>query len=176
MIHVAQFARENNVPLLGICLGLQVSVIEFMRNACGEKKAHSTEFDEHTSCPVVAIMENQKSVTHKGGTMRLGEYPAQLSVGSLAFSLYNTNMVSERHRHRYEVNPIYHETLEHYGMCLSGMSPDGMLVEFIELPNHPYFIATQAHPEFLSRVEKPHPLFAGLVKAAIVGNGDRENN
>ncbi len=169
MISVAQFARENKVPLLGICLGLQVSVVEYMRHVCGYDKAHSTEFDEHTSCPAVAIMENQKVVTHKWGTMRLWEYPAKLSVWSLAFNLYNSNIISERHRHRYEVNPMYHEVLEQAWMCLSWLSPDGLLVEFVELPKvqHPYFIATQAHPEFLSRVEKPHPLFVGLVGAVV---------
>ncbi len=167
MIDVAQFARENNVPLLGICLWLQVSVIEFMRNVCGYKKANSTEFDQACKEPVIAIMEHQKAVTHKWWTMRLGEYPAKIDVGTLAFNLYNSNMISERHRHRYEVNPSYHEVLEQYGMKISWLSPDGFLAEFIELPTHPYFIATQAHPEFLSRVEKPHPLFAGLVEAVV---------
>ena len=167
MIEVARFARENNVPLLGICLWLQVSVIEFMRNICGEKNAHSTEFNPDTKSPVIAIMDHQKAILEKWWTMRLGAYPANLSVWSLAFNLYNSNKISERHRHRYEVNPSYHELLEHYGMKLSGMSPDGALVEFIELPHHPYFIATQAHPEFLSRVEKPHPLFVGLIEAVV---------
>lgn len=169
MVSVVQFAREQKVPLLGICLGLQVSVIEYMRHVCDYPKAHSTEFDEHTPVPVVAIMENQRVVTHKWGTMRLGEYPAKLSVGSLAFSLYNRNTISERHRHRYEVNPLYHEVLEDAWLRLSGMSPDWLLVEFVELPQeqHPYFIATQAHPEFLSRVEQPHPLFVGLVGAVV---------
>lgn len=167
MIQVARFAREQNVPLLWICLWLQVSVIEFMRNVCGYKKANSTEFEENCKEPAIAIMENQKAVTHKWWTMRLGEYPAKLSAGSLAFNLYNANIISERHRHRYEVNPSFHEVLEHYGMKISWLSPDGFLAEFIELPTHPYFIATQAHPEFLSRVEKPHPLFVWLVDAVI---------
>lgn len=166
-IDVAEFARKNNVPLLGICLWLQVSVIEFMRNVCGYEKAHSTEFVEHCTQPAIAIMEHQKAVTNKWWTMRLGEYPAKLAVDSLAFKLYNANMISERHRHRYEVNPSYHEVLEQYGMKISWLSPDGFLAEFIELPNHPYFIATQAHPEFLSRVEKPHPLFVWLIEASL---------
>lgn len=169
MIDVAEFARKNNVPLLWICLWLQVSVIEFMRNVCDFKKANSTEFDTSCKEPVIAIMENQKAVMNKWWTMRLGEYPAKLAVGSLAFKLYNSNTISERHRHRYEVNPSYHEVLEQYGMKISWLSPDGFLAEFIELPNHPYFIATQAHPEFLSRVEKPHPLFLWLIEAVVKG-------
>ena len=167
MIQVARFARENNVPLLWICLWLQVAVIDFMRHVCGEKHAHSTEFVPACKVPVIAMMNSQQGVTDKWWTMRLGSYPAQLSINSLAFTLYNANRIQERHRHRYEVNPAYHETLQHHGLTLSGMSPDGSLVEHIELSGHPYFIATQAHPEFLSRVEKPHPLFVGLVEACL---------
>jgi CTP synthase len=168
MIEVARYCREKNMPMLWICLGLQVSVIEFLRNVCGYPRAWSMEFDPTCKEPAIAIMEDQKLVMTKWGTMRLGLYPAQLSVPSLAFDLYGTNTIHERHRHRYEVNPLYHELLEQGGMKLSGMSPDRLLVEFIELPQskHPYFIATQAHPEFLSRVEKPHPLFVGLVRSA----------
>jgi CTP synthase len=165
MIDVARFCRENTVPMLGICLGLQVSVIEFIRNVVKYPKANSMEFVEDCKEPVIAMMKDQITIVNKWWTMRLWEYPARLSVWTKVFSLYNANMISERHRHRYEVNPTYHDELDHFGMKVSGVSPDGMLVEFIELPNHPYFVATQAHPEFLSRVEKPHPLFVGLIDA-----------
>ncbi|WP_459202514.1 glutamine hydrolyzing CTP synthase [Methanococcus sp. CF] len=165
-INAVRYARENNVPFLGICLGMQCAVIEFARNVCG-LKANSTEFDEETENPVIDYIPEQREITEKGGTMRLGAYPAILTENSLASKLYGSINVSERHRHRYEVNPEYHEILTKNGLIISGMSPDGKLAEFIELENHKYFIATQAHPEFKSRPNKPHPLFYGLVKASI---------
>jgi CTP synthase len=165
-INAIKYARENNVPFLGICLGLQSAVIEFARNVCGLSGANSTEFDENTPHPVIDLMLKQRDITDKGGTMRLGLYPANLQKGSLAAKLYNANKIQERHRHRYEVNIKYHKALESNGLVLSGMSPDGKLAEMIELPTHPYFIGSQFHPEFKSRPTRPHPLFAGLVAAA----------
>ena len=171
-IEVIRYVRENNIPFLGICLGLQLAVIEFARNVCGLEKAHSTEINPETSHPVVDILPEQKEVTEKGGTMRLGAYPAKLTENSLAFSLYQNQEVSERHRHRYEVNPDYHQVLKEKGLIISGLSPDGKLAEFIELKNHLYFISTQAHPELKSKLLKPAPLFFGLVKAAIEKKSD----
>ena len=165
-IEAIRFARVNNIPFLGLCLGLQTAVIEFARNVCGLKGANSTEFAPTTPNPVIDIMEEQTDIKDKGGTMRLGAYPCVLKAGSLASRLYGKTLISERHRHRYEVNPKYHSKLRRGGLEFSGMSPDNRLVEFVELANHPYFIATQAHPEFKSRPQKPHPLFDGLVKAA----------
>ena len=161
------WAREHHVPFLGLCLGLQVAVIEFARNVAGLKGANSAEFDEQTPHPVIDLMLSQRDITDMGGTMRLGSYPASLIPESLAHRVYGkqTN-ISERHRHRYEVNNDYRESLEAAGLVFSGVSPDGKLVEFIELPNHPWFLATQAHPEFASRPTRPHPLFVGLVGAA----------
>jgi len=176
-IRAIQVVREKNIPFLGICLGLQTAVIEFSRSHLGLGEATSTEFNEQTLEPVIAILPDQLHIKKKGGTMRLGSYPARLIPNSLAEQLYalyrpgelEDGVIQERHRHRYEVNPHYHERLEKAGMVLSGMSPDGSLVEFIELPQetHPYFIATQAHPEFRSRPHRPHPLFAGLIAAAL---------
>lgn len=168
-IQAIQIARETKKPFLGICLGLQTAVIEYARNVAEIDDATSTEFDETTKNPVVAILPDQLQIKKKGGTMRLGSYPAKLAPDSLASSLYGEKTISERHRHRYEVNPDYHTLLEKAGLIFSGMSPDGSLVEFIELPSdiHPYFIATQAHPEFKSRPHHPHPLFTGLISAAL---------
>jgi CTP synthase len=170
-------ARKNKIPFMGICLGLQTAVIEFARNNANLKEATSTEFDEKTPHPVVAFLPGQEGLRRKGGTMRLGSYAAVLSKGSLAEEIYKQyrpqelkgQEITERHRHRYEVNPEYHEALTKAGLIISGMSPDGQLAEFIELPRtvHPYFIATQAHPEFRSRPNAPHPLFAGLIAAAL---------
>ena len=173
-----QYAREQNIPFLGLCLGLQCAVIEYARNVVGLPNAHSSEFDPMTADPVIDLMETQKDVSEKGGTMRLGIYPAKLSPGTLARELYDEEVVYERHRHRWEVNNRYRQQLQDAGFVLSGMSPDGRLVEFIELPDHPYFIATQAHPELKSRPDNPHPLFEGLVAAARthhehVGDSDR---
>lgn len=165
MINAIKYIRENNIPFLWICLWMQTSVIEFARNVCGLKNAHSSEFDETTENKVIDIMEDQKNIDKLGGTMRLGAYKAILKKWSLAEKLYWKTEISERHRHRYEVNPDYHEILEKKWLVISWVSPDGKLVEFIENPNCDYFIATQAHPELKSSLEKPHPLFIGLLKA-----------
>lgn len=166
-IKAIKFVRENNIPFLGLCLGMQMAVVEFARNVCNLKNANSVEVNPRTKYPVIDIMPEQKKINDKGGTMRLGAYPCNLKKGSLAAKLYGKNKISERHRHRYEVNPDYHKILSQKGLLLSGLSPNKRLVEFIELPNHKFFIATQAHPEFKSRPNRPHPLFDGLVKAAI---------
>jgi CTP synthase len=170
-IRAAQYARENKIPFLGICLGLQCAVIEFARNVCGLTNAHSTEFDEErgvkTEHPVVCLMEEQMDVKHKGGTMRLGACPCVLEEGTKAFAAYGQKEISERHRHRYEVNNQYREQLEANGLVLSGVNPDIGVGEMIELKNHPWFVATQAHPELKSQPIKPHPLFKDFVSAAI---------
>ncbi len=166
-INAVRFARENMIPYLWICLWLQVAVIEYARNMCNLDKSNSTEFNKSTIHPVIDYMEEQKKIQNKWGTMRLGSYESKLEKDSLAYSLYGKENISERHRHRYEVNPKYHEILKENGLSLSGMSPDRKLVEFIEVADHPYFIATQAHPEFKSRLEDPHPLFVWLIKAAL---------
>lgn len=166
-IDVVGYCRKNGIPFLGICYGLQMAVIEFARNVCGLDGANSAEVDSSCKHPVVDIMENQKGVSEKGGTMRLGAYTAFIKEDSKVFDLYKKDDVSERHRHRYEVNPKYHEILEKNGLVLSGVSPDGKLVEFIEIKDHPYFVATQAHPELKSSLLKPAPLFMGLVRASM---------
>ena len=165
-IQTVKYARENNIPFLGICLGMQMAVVEFARDILNIKDANSLEFDEKTKNPVIHIMESQKNITKKGGTMRLGAYPCILKKSSLASKLYKTEEISERHRHRYEFNNEYKRIMEDNGMTFSGTSPDGDLVEIIELKKHPYFIAAQFHPELKSRPDKPHPLFVGLLKAA----------
>ncbi|MFC2373583.1 MAG: CTP synthase, partial [Parascardovia denticolens] len=168
-----RWARENKVPALGLCLGLQSMVIEYARDVMGIKDANSSEFDPDCAHPVIATMEEQRQFVEDGGdmghTMRLGAYPAVLKEGSLAARLYGSTNISERHRHRYEVNVAYKQQLEEAGLVISGTSPDGELTEFVELPQsaHPFYIGTQAHPEFKSRPTKPHPLFNGLVKAAL---------
>jgi len=173
-IGAVRHARANGIPILGLCLGLQCMAIEVSRDLAGLDGANSAEFDPDTAFPVIATMADQEDVVagerDMGGTMRLGLYPAVLAEGSLVRELYGTDLVQERHRHRYEVNNAYRETLEQAGLACSGLSPDGRLVEFVELPRsvHPYFVATQAHPEFLSRPTRPHPLFSGLVAAALV--------
>ncbi len=166
-ITAIQYARENNLPFLGLCLGLQCAVVEFARNACGLAGANSREFELGTPHPVVIYLKEQEYVTEMGGTMRLGAYPCVLTSGSLAAQLYESTEISERHRHRYEVNNAYRDKLEAAGMVFSGTSPEGDLVELIELPEHPFFIATQAHPEFKSRPNRAHPLFRGLIAAAL---------
>jgi CTP synthase len=171
-VQAIRFARENGVPLLGLCLGLQCSVIEFARNVLGLTDANSTEFDPTTPHPVIDLMASQEDVEDKGGTMRLGLYAAKLAEGSRTRELYGQELVYERHRHRWEVNNRYRKDLEAAGMRLSGLSPDDNLVEYIELVDHPYFVGTQAHPEFRSRPDIPHPLFDGLVRAAA-GRGAR---
>ena len=167
-IATVRYAREHKVPFLGLCLGMQCAVIEFARYVCGMEGANSTEFVPDTPYPVIDLMADQADVTEKGGTMRLGTYPCKLMEGSVARSLYDNNeIIYERHRHRYEVNNDYRAKLEEKGLVFSGTSPDNRLVEIIELKDHPYFEATQAHPEFKSRPTRPHPLFMGLIKAAL---------
>ncbi|MDP2497756.1 MAG: CTP synthase [Candidatus Palauibacterales bacterium] len=166
MVETVQYLREHDIPFFGICLGLQCAIIDFARDVCGLEEAHSSEFDRDTPDPVITLMDSQRQVTDMGGTMRLGAYPCQLEDGSLARRIYDTDEVSERHRHRYEVNNEYRDDLSEHGMRLSGISPDGQLVEMIELPDHPYFVATQFHPELKSRPNRPHPLFASFVEAA----------
>ena len=166
-IEVIKYVRENKIPFLGICLGLQLAVVEYARDMCGLKGANSTEIDGETKHPVVDILPEQRNIDKKGGTMRLGAYKAMLKTGTLAYELYNSSIVWERHRHRYEVNPDYHTQLLEKGLVISGASEDGRLAEFIELKEHPYFIATQAHPELKSKLAEPAPLFFGLTKAAI---------
>jgi len=166
MVSAVRWARENNLPFLGICLGLQCAVIEFARNVCGIERAHSFEFDASSPHPVICLMDEQRKVTTKGGTMRLGTYPAKLAPGSTAAAVYDAETVSERHRHRYEVNNEYRETLADHGMRFCATSLDGKLVEMIELPAHPWFVAGQFHPELKSRPNRAHPLFASFVKAA----------
>ena len=165
-IQTVKYARENNIPFLGICLGMQMAVVEFARDVLNLKDANSLEFDEDTTNPVIHIMETQKNITKKGGTMRLGTYPCALKKDTLASKLYNAEEISERHRHRDEFNNSYKKQMEESGMVFSGTSPDGELVEIVELNTHPYFIAAQFHPEFKSRPDRPHPLFIGLLKAA----------
>jgi CTP synthase len=165
-IAAIRFARENGVPLLGLCLGLQSAVIEYARNVLGLAEANSTEFDPTTVHPVIDLMASQNDVEEKGGTMRLGLYPAKLTPGSMVHRLYGEELIYERHRHRWEVNNRYRKDLEAGGLMLSGVAPDDSLVEFIELPGHPFFVGTQGHPEFKSRPDHPHPLFRGLAVAA----------
>jgi CTP synthase len=166
-IEAVRYAREEGVPFFGICLGMQVAVIEFARNVAGLKGANSTEFDAKGPHPVVDFLPEQRNVTEKGATMRLGAYPCLLTPGSKAAAAYGTNEISERHRHRYEVNNDYREALTSKGMVVSGVSPDRRLVEMVELPNHPYFVGCQFHPEFKSRPQAPHPLFQSFIAAAL---------
>jgi CTP synthase len=162
----ARYARENDVPYLGICFGLQGAVLEFAENVCGVKGANSMEFDADCEEPVICLLDEQKKVTRMGGTMRLGAYPCVLKEGSRSHEAYGTLEISERHRHRYEVNNEYRPLLEKYGMSVTGASPDGTLVEIIEIPSHPWFVAVQFHPELKSRPLDPHPLFVNFVKAS----------
>jgi CTP synthase len=166
-IQAIRYARENGVPMLGLCLGLQCAVIEIARNVMGLTDANSTEFDPSTPHPVIDLMASQEDVEEMGGTMRLGLYAAKLTEGSKVRALYGTELVYERHRHRWEVNNKYRKDLEGAGMMLSGLSPDDNLVEYIELIDHPFFVGTQAHPELRSRPDRPHPLFSGLIEAAV---------
>ena len=166
-IATVRYARESGVPYLGICFGMQMAVIEFARHVCGLERANSVEVDPATPHPVVHLMPEQEGVAAKGGTMRLGAFPCELKAGSLAAKLYGSRKVSERHRHRYEVNNEYRDILTRHGLVLSGLSPDGQLVEAVEIPTHPWFFAVQFHPEFKSRPLDPHPLFSGYVRAAL---------
>ncbi|MGI8967009.1 MAG: CTP synthase, partial [Limisphaerales bacterium] len=165
-IMAAQYAREKNVPYLGLCLGMQTATIEFARHVLKLEKAHSTEFDVNTPHPVIALQEEQKKVSKKGGTMRLGSQPCQLKMGSVANHLYGAFVIQERHRHRYEFNNAYRDRFEQAGFIFSGNTSDGKLVELIEIPAHPFFIACQFHPEFQSKPNQPHPLFKGFIAAA----------
>ncbi|GAB3058096.1 CTP synthase [Salinicoccus sesuvii] len=166
-IYALQYARENKVPLLGICLGMQLATVEFARNVAGLAGAHSSELDENTPHPVIDLMPDQKDVVDLGGTLRLGSFPCEIQQGTIARELYGQAHVDERHRHRYEFNNQYKKQLEEKGMVFSGTSPDGRLVEMVELSDHPYFVAVQFHPEFQSRPTRPHPLFQGLINACI---------
>jgi len=166
-IRAAQYAREHGVPYLGLCLGLQIAVIEFARHACGLEGAHSREFDEGSPHPVVIYLKEQEYITRLGGTMRLGAYPCKLKEGSLTERLYECQEISERHRHRLEVSNAYREQLADKGMVFCGTSPEGDLVEMIELPDHPFFLASQFHPEFKSRPNRAHPMFRGFIAAGI---------
>ena len=160
-------ARENNIPFLGICLGMQCAVIEFARNVLGLKDAHSREMNPATSSPVIDLLEAQKNISHMGGTMRLGAYPCHVEEGTLASKIYHESDITERHRHRYEFNNEYTKQFEAAGMVLSGVNPAAGLVEIIELKKHPFFIGVQFHPEYKSTVEKPHPLFVAFVQASM---------
>jgi CTP synthase len=166
-IAAVQYARENNIPFFGICLGMQCAVIEFARNVLGLKDANSTEMNKDTANPVINMMESQKNVTMKGGTMRLGAYPCELTKGSKAYNIYGKSKIMERHRHRYEFNNKYLKQYEKEGMLATGINPETKLVEIVELKDHPFFIGSQFHPELKSTVENPHPIFVKFVKAAI---------
>jgi len=173
-VEAVRYAREESVPFFGICLGMQVAVIEFARNVSGLRGANSTEFEPNPPYPVVDLMPEQRNVTEKGATMRLGSYPCLLTPGSKAAAAYGASEISERHRHRYEVNNDFREALTGHGMLISGASPDRRLVEMIELPQHPYFVGCQFHPEFKSRPQEPHPLFQSFIAAALRARlGDR---
>ncbi len=166
-ILAAQYARENKIPYFGICLGMQMAVIEFARNVCGFTDAHSSEFNENTAHPVIDLMPEQRDIDEKGGTMRLGIYPCKINEKSRVFGIYNDELIYERHRHRYEFNNAYRELMTGRGMALSGLSPSERLVEIIELPEHPWFVGVQFHPEFKSRPNRPHPLFRDFIKASL---------
>lgn len=162
-----QYAREHKVPFLGLCLGMQLAIVEFARHAAGLAGAHSAELDPDTPYPVIHLMPEQNGVENLGGTLRLGSYPCVLAPGSKAAALYGAGTIHERHRHRYEVNNDYREVLQEHGLVFSGLSPDGRIVEMLELPDHPFFVATQAHPELKSRPNRPHPLFQGFLETAL---------
>lgn len=166
-IQAIGYAREKGIPYLGLCLGMQLAIVEYARHVAGLPQAASAELEPDTPDPVIALLPEQSGVENLGGTLRLGSYPCVLAEGSLAQRLYGKREIAERHRHRYEVNNAYRKGLEEGGMKLSGLSPDGRIVEMVELPGHPFFIATQAHPEFKSRPDQAHPLFVGLVAAAL---------
>ena len=166
-ITTIKYARENKIPFFGICLGMQLAAVEFARNVCGLTGAHSSELDPNTPYPIINLLPDQENVVEMGGTLRLGSYPCTLTEGSQAHKEYGEINITERHRHRYEFNNFYRERLTNKGLVLSGVSPDGRLVEIVELPEHPWFVAGQFHPEFKSRPEKAHPLFAGFIKASL---------
>ena len=172
MITAIQYAREKKIPFLGICLGMQLSIIEYARHVAGMASANSAEFDPETKYPVIDLMPEQKQVKQLGGTMRLGQYPCLLAPESKAAALYEESLIYERHRHRYEVNNDFRDQLEQAGVLFAGKSPDGRIVEMMEIPDHPWFIAVQFHPEFKSRPNRPHPLFRGFVCAAKAKKGE----
>nr|MCS5633041.1 CTP synthase [Candidatus Neomarinimicrobiota bacterium] len=165
-----KYARENNVPFLGICLGLQCAVIDFARNVCGLKDANSTEFDKKTPYPVIDLMESQRAIKRKGGTMRLGSYSCDIKPKTIAAKEYRKKHITERHRHRWEINNRYRNRLENHGLVVSGINTELNLVEIIEYPDHPWFIASQFHPELKSRLNSAHPLFRGFIGAAVTYN------
>ena len=167
-IEAVQFARENNIPFLGICLGMQCAVIEFARNVLGFDDAHSTEIAEDTKFPVISMMEEQKTISNMGGTMRLGAYKCQLKPKSNVAAAYDSDKISERHRHRYEFNSAYLDAFETAGMKATGKNPKSNLVEVVEIPSHPWFVGVQFHPEYKSTVAKPHPLFVAFVNASLI--------
>ncbi|MDD6402187.1 MAG: CTP synthase [Lachnospiraceae bacterium] len=167
MIMAIEYARENNIPFLGLCLGMQLSIVEFARHVCNIKDAASIELNPETTNPVITLMPEQNEVENLGGTLRLGAYPCVLQKDTVALKLYGKEKIEERHRHRYEVNNDYRQVLVENGMKLSGISPDGRIVEMVEINQHPFFVATQAHPEFKSRPDDPHPLFRGLIEATL---------
>jgi CTP synthase len=166
-VEAIRFARERGIPFFGICLGMQCAVIEFARNAVGLKDAHSTEFDKNNPHPVICLLDEQKTITDKGGTMRLGAHPAKLSEGTKSAQCYGKKDISERHRHRYEFNNVYRQQFIAHGMAIAGTSPDGTLVEIVEIADHPWFVGVQFHPEFKSQPTRPHPLFNSFVAAAV---------
>ena len=166
-IEALKYGRENKIPTLGICLGMQMMAVEFARNVLGLKDAHSTEFDPETSAPVIDILPEQKNIQQLGGTMRLGAYPCIILEGTKAYQIYKKKEIYERHRHRYEFNPAYRERFEEKGFIVSGQSPDGRLAEIIELKNHPWYIGCQFHPEFKSKPFSPNPIFVDFVKEAL---------
>ncbi len=170
-IEAARFARENKLPYLGLCLGMQVATIEFARNVCGITNANSTEFDQTASEPVICLLEEQREVRKKGASMRLGTWPTKIQPGTLAEKIYGKDEVLERHRHRYEFNMKYRDQMREKGFEISGTSPDGSLAELVELRDHPYFLACQYHPEFQSKPNQPHPLFKGFIQAALAHRG-----
>ena len=167
MILAAKYARENNIPYFGICLGMQIAVIEYARHVCGIADANSGEFDDLCSAKVIDFMPGQSEDVDKGGTLRLGAYPCNIKAGTTMERCYQSNSISERHRHRYELNNDYREIFEQSGLTLSGTSPDGRLVETVELTERPFHVGVQYHPEFKSRPNKPHPLFKGFIGAAV---------
>jgi CTP synthase len=166
-IETVRYAREKKIPFFGICLGMQMAVIEYSRNVLGYADANSTEMNQNTAHPVINLMEEQKNITDKGGTMRLGAWKCQLKENTLAYSIYGKPEILERHRHRYEFNSDYLEALQNAGLKATGVNPDTGLVEVIELENHPFFIGVQYHPEYKSTVANPHPIFVKFVEAAV---------